>query len=92
MHSLSRSSGSNSDPDSTDHRDLIIGNTHVCFNPSRGEVKLGQVRSLMAKVCAYERDGSHGQGVNERDAEFNLHAYLVIHNRRHTARRSMSKS
>lgn len=29
---------------------LIVANTHVCFNPSKGEVKLGQVRTLLAKV------------------------------------------
>ena len=29
---------------------LIVANTHICFNPTKGEVKLGQVRSLIEKV------------------------------------------
>ncbi|CAL5442176.1 unnamed protein product [Camellia sinensis] len=31
-------------------RRLVIGNIHVLYNPSRGDVKLGQIRSLSSKA------------------------------------------
>ncbi|GAX82263.1 hypothetical protein CEUSTIGMA_g9691.t1 [Chlamydomonas eustigma] len=38
------------EPGSSPECRLIVSNTHICFNPSRGEVKLGQVRTLMTEV------------------------------------------
>ncbi|XP_028793872.1 carbon catabolite repressor protein 4 homolog 3 [Neltuma alba] len=34
----------------SDSRRLLVGNIHVLYNPSRGEVKLGQVRSLLSRA------------------------------------------
>ncbi|KAM1679449.1 hypothetical protein TB1_038687 [Malus domestica] len=36
----------------TQSRSLVIGNTHLLFNPKRGDIKLGQVRLFLKK--AYE--------------------------------------
>ncbi|XP_052621214.1 carbon catabolite repressor protein 4 homolog 3 isoform X2 [Lactuca sativa] len=32
------------------HRSILVGNIHVLFNPSRGDIKLGQVRLFLAKA------------------------------------------
>lgn len=32
-------------------RKLLLGNTHVLYNPSRGDVKLGQIRLLCSRAC-----------------------------------------
>lgn len=34
----------------SDSRRLLVGNIHVLYNPSRGEVKLGQIRSLLSRA------------------------------------------
>ena len=31
---------------------LLVSNTHICFDPNKGDVKLGQVRTLLNKVRA----------------------------------------
>ncbi|KAK1407962.1 hypothetical protein QVD17_39590 [Tagetes erecta] len=31
-------------------RSILVGNTHVLFNPSRGDIKLGQIRLFLAKA------------------------------------------
>ncbi|XP_059640692.1 carbon catabolite repressor protein 4 homolog 5 isoform X2 [Cornus florida] len=31
-------------------RSLLVGNTHVLYNPNRGEIKLGQIRLLLEKA------------------------------------------
>ncbi|XP_057751778.1 carbon catabolite repressor protein 4 homolog 3 [Arachis stenosperma] len=35
-----------------DSRRLLVGNIHVLYNPNRGEVKLGQIRFLLARAKA----------------------------------------
>ncbi|KAH0975939.1 hypothetical protein GBA52_017838 [Prunus armeniaca] len=34
----------------TQNRSVVIGNTHVLFNPNRGDIKLGQVRLFLEKA------------------------------------------
>ncbi|KAF7813799.1 carbon catabolite repressor protein 4-like protein 3-like [Senna tora] len=36
----------------SDSRRILIGNIHVLYNPSRGEVKLGQIRFLLSRAQA----------------------------------------
>lgn len=33
-----------------ENRRLLVGNIHVLFNPNRGDVKLGQIRSLFSRA------------------------------------------
>ncbi|KAL6994885.1 Carbon catabolite repressor protein 4 3, partial [Sarracenia purpurea var. burkii] len=41
--------------DKAESRRLLIGNIHVLYNPSRGDVKLGQIRSLSSKAHILSR-------------------------------------
>ncbi|KAK4283707.1 hypothetical protein QN277_000632 [Acacia crassicarpa] len=34
----------------SDSRRLLVGNIHVLYNPSKGDVKLGQIRSLLSRA------------------------------------------
>jgi hypothetical protein len=31
---------------------LVVANTHLLFNPKRGDIKLAQLRVLIARLCA----------------------------------------
>lgn len=47
---------SSSSPPSSPYR-FVVGNIHVLFNPSRGDVKLGQIRTLFEAVDRARRTG-----------------------------------
>lgn len=49
--------------------DIVLGNIHVLFNMKRGDVKLGQVRTLMAAVhdAAVSRHAGLQQNRGEGD-------------------------
>ncbi|XP_039124612.1 carbon catabolite repressor protein 4 homolog 5 [Dioscorea cayenensis subsp. rotundata] len=49
------STGEDSDseiPESMMQQTLLVGNTHVLFNPNRGDIKLGQIRVLLERAHA----------------------------------------
>ncbi|KAL6584471.1 hypothetical protein OROMI_003760 [Orobanche minor] len=49
---LARTGATARSPCSTSSRSLLVANTHVLFNPKRGDIKLGQMRIFLEK--AYE--------------------------------------
>lgn len=49
-----KGSGSGGDADA-EAPALLIANIHVLFNPKRGDIKLGQVRTLLEEVAAAQR-------------------------------------
>ncbi|KDD76993.1 hypothetical protein H632_c46p4, partial [Helicosporidium sp. ATCC 50920] len=56
---------------------LVVGNVHVLFNPQRGDVKLGQVRTLLTSISA-AREAAH-QAPALVCGDFNSAAHSGIH-------------
>lgn len=39
---------------------IVVGNTHICFDPAKGDVKLGQIRTLFNRAAQLGEEGLGG--------------------------------
>jgi endonuclease/exonuclease/phosphatase family metal-dependent hydrolase len=58
LHAVGESGGDGDSAGAT----IVVGNTHVLFNPRRGDVKLQQVATLLAAAAAMSDELSGAQG------------------------------